>query len=230
MIRFEDEFSVAAAPAEVMALLSDVETVVACVPGAALDGVDADGHYRATMVVSFGPKRIKFSGRFTCEFDTANHTGLITGGGAAAGRAANVQVVSRYSVLPVPGETGASVVKVGSETEMHGVLAQFAATGGVPLARQLMKEFSTNIAARLGEPATAGASTGPGASVASDGSASPGTSKASGASAAPSGARGTAPAAAPPLSFWRMLARSLADAVKRLFKNPGKAAEDRGGR
>lgn len=155
MIKFDDQFNVSATPSDVMALLSDIECVISCVPGATLQGRDDNGDYLASMTVAFGPKRVNFSGRFNCTFDSANRTGLIVGGGTAPGRSANVQVKTQFAVLPaqISGEANSSsIVKVDSEAKMHGVLAQFAATGGVTLAKQLMRDFAANLADKIDLP------------------------------------------------------------------------------
>lgn len=147
MIVFNDQFEVPADPDAVMQRFMDVNAIAGCVPGVALDGQDEQGNYLGTMTVAFGPKRLKFQGRMKCEFDAAARTGVLSGGGAAAGRSAQVQMNTRFSVLPAG--LGRSRVEIDSRTEMHGVLAQFATAGGAAVAKTLMEEFAHNLSQSL---------------------------------------------------------------------------------
>lgn len=160
MIVFNDQFEVPADPDAVMQRFMDVDAIAGCVPGVTLDGQDEQGNYLGTMTVAFGPKRLKFQGRMKCAFDAAARTGVLSGGGAAAGRSAQVQMNTRFSV--VPAGVGRSRVEIASRTEMHGVLAQFATAGGAAVAKQLMEEFANNLSQALAASATS-ASAGPGA-------------------------------------------------------------------
>ncbi|QHE83442.1 SRPBCC domain-containing protein [Hydrogenophaga sp. BPS33] len=162
MIVFDDQFEVPADPDAVMQRFMDVNAIAACVPGVSLQGQDEQGHYLGTMTVAFGPKRLKFQGRMQCEFDAAARTGVLSGGGAAAGRSAQVQMNTRFAVVPV--SAGRSRVEIASRTEMHGVLAQFATAGGAAVAKALMEEFANNLSQTLSASATtAAASAEPGA-------------------------------------------------------------------
>lgn len=140
MIAFDDQFEVQAAPDAVLRQFMNVEAVAQCVPGVTLDGRDEEGNYLGTMTVAFGPKRVKFQGRMKCEFDVAARTGVLSGGGAAAGRSAQVQMKTRFAI--VPAADGRSRVEITSRTEMHGVLAQFASAAGAAVAKQIMEEFA----------------------------------------------------------------------------------------
>lgn len=152
MIEIEDRFVVPAAPAEVMRRFSDVERIAQCLPGVALEGRDQEGYYLGTMTVAFGPKRVKFQGRVRCDFDLDGRRGTLAGAGSAAGRAATIRSHTAFSIHPHPDagpDANASVVEVLSRTELHGVLAQFAAAGGAVLGRQIMRDFSERLAEEL---------------------------------------------------------------------------------
>jgi carbon monoxide dehydrogenase subunit G len=158
MIEFDDQFEVPAAPDDVMARFMDVERVAECVPGVSLRGRDAEGNHLGTMTVAFGPKRIKFEGKLRCDFDAAQRTGLLTGGGMAAGRGAAVKVRTQFAVIPAPDATPSeprSLVTISSRADLQGVLASFAATGGAVLARQVMQEFAAALTAQLSPAAAA---------------------------------------------------------------------------
>lgn len=144
-MHFAGEFRVPGTPDDVMRRFTDVERMARCMPGAVIEELGADGSYVGAMVVSFGPKKIRFRGRVTHETDTAAYTGTLTGRGAADMRAARIGVRVSYAVRA--DETpAASVVSLVSDAELTGVLADFARTGGIPVANALMAEFARRMA------------------------------------------------------------------------------------
>lgn len=162
MIEFDDQFEVPASPDVIMASFMDIERIAQCVPGVTLEGQDSEGNFLGTMTVAFGPKRLKFQGKLRCDFDASRRTGTLSGGGMAAGRGAAVRVNSQFWVLESPGASVAaprSIVKISSRADLQGVLAQFAATGGAVLAKQVMQEFAAALTVQLTSAATAAAGT-----------------------------------------------------------------------
>ncbi len=141
-MRFEGEFSVPGKPEDVIHRFADVERMTRCMPGAVIDGRDEEGNYLGGMLVSFGPKKIKFKGRVAVENDPASLTGSLQGRGAADMRAARVAVRISYALRDDPAKAGATLVKLISDAELGGVLADFARTGGIPFAKALMQDFS----------------------------------------------------------------------------------------
>jgi uncharacterized protein len=145
-MRFEGEFSVPGTPDDVIRRFADVERMARCMPGAVIEGRDEDGNYQGGMLVAFGPKKIKFRGRVAVETDFAAHTGSLRGRGAADMRAARIEVRINYALRDDPATPGATLVKLTSDAELGGVLADFARTGGVPFANALMQDFSKRVA------------------------------------------------------------------------------------
>ena len=145
-MRFEGEFSVPGKPAEVIQRFADVERMSRCMPGAVIEGRDDEGNYLGGMLVSFGPKKIKFKGRVSADTDPVALTGSIRGRGAADMRAARIEVRINYALRNDPAKAGATMVKLTSDAELGGVLADFARTGGVPFANALMQDFSKRVA------------------------------------------------------------------------------------
>ena len=80
-MHFEGEFSVPGNPPDVIQRFADVERMSRCMPGAVIEGRDDEGNYLGGMLVSFGPKKIKFKGRVSAETDPAALTGSIRGRG-----------------------------------------------------------------------------------------------------------------------------------------------------
>src|ERR1700758_1096667 len=145
-MHFEGEFSVPGRPDDVIRRFADVERMARCMLGATIDGRDEDGNYLGSMLVAFGPKKIRFRGRVAVETDLAAHTGSLRGRGAADMRAARIEVRIAYALRDDPTAAGATAVKLTSDAELGGVLADFARTGGVPFANALMQDFSKRVA------------------------------------------------------------------------------------
>jgi carbon monoxide dehydrogenase subunit G len=145
-MHFEGEFSVPGTPDQVIRRFADVERMAHCMPGAAIEGRDEQGNYLGAMLVAFGPKKIRFRGRVSVETDLAAHTGSLHGRGAADMRAARIGVRIAYALRDDPSASRSTLVKLTSDAELGGVLADFARTGGVPFANALMQDFSRRVA------------------------------------------------------------------------------------
>jgi len=145
-MHFEGEFSVPGKPRDVIRRFADVERMARCMPGAVIEGRDEDGNYLGGMLVAFGPKKIKFKGRVTVGTDFEALTGSLRGRGAADMRAARIEVRIAYALRDDPAVAEATLVKLASDAELGGVLADFARTGGVPFANALMQDFSKRVA------------------------------------------------------------------------------------
>jgi uncharacterized protein len=145
-MHFEGEFSVPGRPDEVIKRFADVERMTHCMPGASIEGRDEEGNYLGAMLVSFGPKKIRFRGRVAVETDQTAKTGSLRGRGAADMRAARIEVRIRYELRGNPANAGATLVRLTSDTELGGVLADFARTGGIPFANAIMQDFSNRVA------------------------------------------------------------------------------------
>ena len=145
-MHFEGEFSVPGKPDDVIRRFADVERMARCMPGAVIEGRDEQGNYLGGMLVAFGPKKIKFKGRVAVDTDMAAYTGSLHGRGAADMRAARIGVRINYALRDDPAVSGSTLVKLTSDAELGGVLADFARTGGVPFANALMQDFSKRVA------------------------------------------------------------------------------------
>ena len=95
------------------------------------------------MVVSFGPKKINFKGKATCEFDEQALTGSVHGRGTADMRAARIGVKVSFALSDaVDAPRPETVVKIVSDAELGGVLEDFARTGGIAVANAIMADFA----------------------------------------------------------------------------------------
>ena len=146
-MHFEGEFSVPGKPADVIRRFADVPRMSACMPGAVLEPQAEDGSWPGGMVVSFGPKKIKFKGKATVDFDFDALTGSVHGRGTADLRAARIGVKVAFTRRDDPeSPKPATIVKVVSDAELGGVLADFARTGGIAVANVIMADFARRAA------------------------------------------------------------------------------------
>ena len=142
-MHFEGEFRVPGKAADVIRRFADVPRMASCMPGAVLEPQAEDGSWPGAMVVSFGPKKVNFKGRATCEFDNDALTGSVHGRGAADMRAARIGVKVSFALADDPAAaTPTTIVKIVSDAELGGVLADFARTGGVAVANVIMADFA----------------------------------------------------------------------------------------
>jgi uncharacterized protein len=141
-MHFEGEFRVPGKPADVIRRFADVPRMARCMPGAVLEPQNEDGSWPGAMVVSFGPKKINFKGRATCAFDFDALTGSVQGRGAADLRAARIGVTVSFVLRDDPAAAATTIVKIVSDAELGGVLADFARTGGIAVANVIMADFA----------------------------------------------------------------------------------------
>ncbi len=142
-MHFEGEFRVPGRAADVIRRFADVPRMARCMPGAVLEPQAEDGSWPGAMVVSFGPKKVNFKGRATCEFDNDALTGSVHGRGAADMRAARIGVKVSFALADDPAASvPTTIVKIVSDAELGGVLADFARTGGIAVANVIMADFA----------------------------------------------------------------------------------------
>jgi carbon monoxide dehydrogenase subunit G len=154
-MHFEGEFSVPGKPADVIRRFADVPRMAGCMPGAVLEPQAEDGSWPGAMVVSFGPKTINFKGRVTTGFDFDALTGSLNGRGSADMRAARIGVKVNFTLRDDPtAQTATTIVKIVSDAELGGVLADFARTGGEAVANVIMADFAKRAAAEFARDET----------------------------------------------------------------------------
>lgn len=134
-------------------LVTDPQTVVACVPGAEIVSIDEDGTINGALSLSLGPSTTRFEGRILPTFDAVERSGRLEGqGGDGRGRT-KAAITTSFQLTPVDDDH--TTMAIDSSITVRGALAQFAMTGGQPVARRLLQDFAENIAA-LGAPAVDG--------------------------------------------------------------------------
>ncbi len=126
-------------------LLSDPETVAACIPGATLAPDQEDDVWKGSIRVKFGPTVAVFRGEASLDYDHAAHRCTIDGRGIDQ-RGASRALAN--GTVTASGERQTEVTVQG-EYSVSGPLEAFANAGGVHVARALLAEFAQNISDRV---------------------------------------------------------------------------------
>ena len=154
-VELSREVALDAPVGKVWAVLSDIPAVVACIPGAALDGPVEDGIVRGRCVVALGPMRASFAGSAKVTLDGAAQTGTVAGSGRDRLSRSSLDGVLNFA-LAAEGEA-ASCLSLSMRYRLKGPLAQFGRPALVAeIADRILAEVAANIAARAsGEAAPA---------------------------------------------------------------------------
>ena len=141
MIELKEKFSVPAPPDEVWPLIADPAVVAACIPGAELNELTAEGAHRGKVTFKFGPTVAVFRGEAKLTYDHPVKRCLIEARGIDQRGASRAR--ARFEVEARGAETTDVTLEGGFE--VAGPLEMFASAGGVHVARALLAEFATNI-------------------------------------------------------------------------------------
>jgi carbon monoxide dehydrogenase subunit G len=128
-------------------LLTDLERVATCLPGASLDGRDGEA-YVGGVTVKVGPISASFRG--TAQFveqDDAAHAATITAAGKdpKGQAAANATIRARLE----PDGPGRTRVLVDTDLDISGRMAQFGRGAIADVSARLMRQFADNLSAQI---------------------------------------------------------------------------------
>jgi carbon-monoxide dehydrogenase small subunit len=153
----EQHFDVAHPPDQVFAMLEDIASVAACLPGASLVGQPDPERVEGAIRVKIGPISATFRGAARVERNPADMSGRIVGIGTDQRSRSSTQGEVRYRLKPI-GEGAATRVDLSIGYTLKGMLAQVGRPGLVrDLAGRLIAEFAGNLDRRLsGAPLAAG--------------------------------------------------------------------------
>ncbi len=136
-------------------LLTDLERVATCLPGASLDGRDGDA-YVGGVKIKVGPISANFHGtaRFVEQDDDAHSATISAAGKDPKGQAAaNATIRAR---LEPEGPERTRVV-VDTELDISGRMAQFGRGAIADVSARLMRQFADNLGALIAEEAAGSA-------------------------------------------------------------------------
>jgi carbon monoxide dehydrogenase subunit G len=146
-----NEFVVARPIDETWAVLTDIERIAPCMPGAQLTGVEGD-EYQGKVKVKVGPMTAQFSGTAVFkERDEAAHRAVIE----AKGRDASGKGRASALVTAVLAAEGATT-KVTVETDLNiaGPLAQMGRSTIADISTRLLTQFVANLEQQLATETT----------------------------------------------------------------------------
>lgn len=142
----QNQLSVPADPDAVFALINDVERVAGCLPGATLDGREADA-YLGRVKVKVGPITAAYSGRVRFTEVAAGERRLRmlargTDGNGNGDAEADVTLVVREAA-------DGSSIDVHTDLSIRGKLAQFGKSAIGTVSARLLEQFAGNLAEQL---------------------------------------------------------------------------------
>ena len=145
-MKITHEFTVSVPPAEAWAVLTDLEAIAPCMPGASLTGFDGET-YQGKVRVKLGPVISDFGGtaRFTAK-DDATHHAVIDAKGKDSRGAGNASARITADLRPDPAGT---VVSVDTDLTISGKVAQFGSSMIKQVSEKLLGEFTTCLEAKL---------------------------------------------------------------------------------
>lgn len=148
-MRLVNEFTVDATPSRCWEVLSDVETVVLCVPGGEIVGRHGDD-YDGVVTVKVGPVSMRLSGVVTVTERDGRARRLVV-----RGRAKDVRgqggVAATITVDVSAGAAGGSGVSVVTDLDLSGPVGQLGAGMVRQVNRRLIGQFTTRLQALLDE-------------------------------------------------------------------------------
>jgi carbon monoxide dehydrogenase subunit G len=147
MEKLLNEFTVNRSIAHAWAVLTDVERIAPCMPGAQLQEIEGD-LYRGVVKVKLGPISTSFKGQAAfVERDDTNHRAVLKGEGRDTGGKGNADALITAQLEAV----SAHVTKCVVSTDLHisGKVAQFGRGVMGDVSGKLMAQFAQNLNAML---------------------------------------------------------------------------------
>jgi carbon monoxide dehydrogenase subunit G len=153
-VEFVNQFVVPAPVDEAWTLLTDVPRIAPCLPGASVREV-GDG-YEGNVTVKVGPIKIGYAGAasFT-ELDEANRTMVLDARGKESGGRGSAVAVVHVNLAPEG--AGRTTVRVRTDLQITGKVAQFGRSAMADVGERLIGQFAGNLESMLGAGGTAGA-------------------------------------------------------------------------
>ena len=166
-MQLKNQFEIDADLEQTWTLLTDLERIMPCMPGAALDGIEGD-NFLGNVKIKVGPIGAHFRGtaRFTQKDDATYHAVISAAGKDPKGQAAaNAQI---HAWLEPVTDTRTRVL-IDTDLDISGRMAQFGRGAIADVSNRLIGQFVANISGLLTKPAgtATGAAAEPGVTAAS---------------------------------------------------------------
>lgn len=151
-MELNNEFEVNAPIERAWAVLTDVEKIAPCLPGAQLQEVEGD-EFRGIVKVKVGPITAQYKGaaKFV-ERDDANHRAVLKGDGRDTKGAGNASALITAQAVAVGDRTK---VSVSTDLTVTGKVAQFGRGVMADVSAKLMGQFADNLEALIQSEQTA---------------------------------------------------------------------------
>jgi carbon monoxide dehydrogenase subunit G len=148
-MQIDNEFSVGVPIDRAWEVLTDLEGIAPCLPGAQLTGVN-DGVYTGKVKIKVGPVTSEYAGtaRFT-EKDDAAHRAVIDARGKDS-RGAGTAAAVIHAQLRADGDQ--TIVSVNTDLSITGRVAQFGSGMIKEISAKLLGQFAQNLEAKLLTP------------------------------------------------------------------------------
>ncbi|MFM8793808.1 MAG: SRPBCC family protein [Acidimicrobiales bacterium] len=150
------EFTVNVPVDEAWNILTDVERIAPCLPGAELQEVEGDT-YRGVVKVKVGPIQAQFKGQASfVERDDAGHRAVLKGEGRDTGGKGNASALITARMESV--SAGETKVNVSTDLTITGKVAQFGRGAMADISDKLLSQFVENLNTLIAsQPAAAAA-------------------------------------------------------------------------
>ena len=136
-------FSVAVPIAEAWNVLTNVERIAPCLPGAQLQEVEGET-YRGVVKVKVGPIQAQFKGQASfVEKDDANYKAVLKGEGRDTGGKGNASAIITAQLTAIDGTS--TQVNVNTDLSITGKVAQFGRGALADVSDKLLAQFSDNL-------------------------------------------------------------------------------------
>jgi carbon monoxide dehydrogenase subunit G len=128
-VHLTNSFDVPVPPAEAWGILTDVERVAPCVPGAELTEVVDARNYAGRVRVKLGPVSLAFEGKAGfVERDDQAHTARLSASGRETRNRGSAQADVRFALEP---NAGGTTVSIATDLQLSGPVAQYGRSQGI---------------------------------------------------------------------------------------------------
>jgi carbon monoxide dehydrogenase subunit G len=176
-------FSVNVPIAEAWNVLTNVERIAPCLPGAQLQEIEGET-YRGAVKVKVGPIQAQFKGQASfVEKDDANYKAVLKGEGRDTGGKGNASAIITAQLTAI--DASSTQVNVNTDLSITGKVAQFGRGALADVSDKLLAQFSDNLNYHIASEPTAATAPAPAPAAPTDDAAQPVVRKIDGPEAAP---------------------------------------------
>ena len=148
-MRLTNTVPVKAAPDAVFTLISDVQRVASCMPGAALEGRDGDA-WRGTVKVKVGPITAAYAGTVSfLEVDAEKRVLRVHASGADTHGSGDAEAEVFLEVVP---DTDGARLNLATDLVIRGKIAQFGKGAIATVSDRILQQFAQNLGNLLLSP------------------------------------------------------------------------------